>query len=175
MRYGSDTEDGIRRLGHARFRYVGANGAAVGPHDRERIRALAVPPAWTDVWIAPGADWHLQATGRDARGRKQYRYHNDFRAEREAAKFDDLSAFGSGLAGLRRVVENELRGDRPTRERVLSVVVRLLDSTLLRVGNEEYARTNGSYGLTRCDRGTRRWRRAQCVCTFGARPRTGSI
>lgn len=148
LRYGHDDQPGIRRLGRSRFRYVGPDGGRVAAADLERIEALVIPPAWTDVWIAPAADWHLQATGRDAKGRKQYRYHDDFRAEREAAKFEDLRSFGLGLSALRRVVARELEGERLTHDRVCAAVVRLLDTTLLRVGNEAYARDNGSYGLT---------------------------
>ena len=98
--------------------------------------------------IAPSGDWHLQATARDARGRKHYRYHDEFRAEREAAKFEDLQAFGLGLARPRRVVQAGLGADGLSQERVVAVIGRLLDTTLLRVGNEEHARTNRTYGLT---------------------------
>jgi DNA topoisomerase-1 len=115
----------------------------------ERIRRLAIPPAWEQVWISPHADSHLQATGRDARGRKQYRYHADWQAGRGQTKFDGLRRFGMVLPRLRRRVQQALSGpDEPTRERVLAALVRLLDTTWLRIGNEAYARENGSYGLS---------------------------
>ena len=114
----------------------------------ERIRALAVPPAWTDVWIATDAASHLQATGRDAKGRKQYRYHADFTASQSEDKFADLVAFGTALGRLRRRVDRDLRSDALDHDRVVAVVVRLLDLTGLRVGNAEYARLNRSFGLT---------------------------
>jgi DNA topoisomerase-1 len=107
-----------------------------------------VPPAWTDVWIAADAASHLQATGRDARGRKQYRYHPDFMASRSRDKFADLVAFGSALGRLRRRVDRDLRSDGIDHDRVVAVVIRLLDLTGLRVGNVEYARDNRSFGLT---------------------------
>lgn len=113
-----------------------------------RIRRLAIPPAYRDVWICPDPAGHLQATGRDARGRKQYRYHPEWRAHRDAAKFDHVLDFGRSLPRIRRRVSQDLRRSGLPRERVLATVVRLLESTLVRVGNEEYARTNGSYGLT---------------------------
>jgi DNA topoisomerase I len=114
----------------------------------ERIRRLAIPPAWTDVWICPDEDGHLQATGRDARRRKQYRYHPDWTAVRDAAKFDRVLAFARALPAIRRTVRRDLRRPPLSRERVLATVVRLLESTLIRVGNEEYARENQSFGLT---------------------------
>jgi DNA topoisomerase-1 len=148
LRYGSDHEPGYRRLGRTRFRYVDGDGRVVDAEHVVRIRALAIPPAWTDVWIAPAADWHLQATGRDARGRKQYRYHDGYREERESAKFGDLHQFGLDLTGLRRAVARDLADSELSHDRVVAAIVRLLDVTSLRVGNEEYARTNGSFGLT---------------------------
>jgi DNA topoisomerase-1 len=114
----------------------------------ERIRRLAIPPAWEDVWICASPRGHLQATGRDARHRKQYRYHPDWRAGREANKFDRLEEFGRALPAIRRQVARDLHRPPLSRPAVLATVVRLLESTLIRVGNEEYARTNGSYGLT---------------------------
>jgi DNA topoisomerase-1 len=113
-----------------------------------RIRSLVIPPAWSDVWICPDPDGHLQATGRDTRGRKQYRYHDDWRKERDGATFDRLVAFGQALPRLRRRVRRDLRRRGLPREKVLAVVVELLDQTSLRVGNDEYSRTNGSYGLS---------------------------
>ncbi len=113
-----------------------------------RIRQLAIPPAWTAVWICATVNGHLQATGLDARGRKQYRYHPRFRALRDADKFGRLGAFGAALPRLRRHVRADLRRQGLPRERVLAAVVALLDRTRARVGNDEYARDNGSFGLT---------------------------
>jgi DNA topoisomerase-1 len=148
LRYGSDEEPGLRRLGRSRFRYVHVDGRPASAQDVVRIRSLAIPPAWTNVWIAPSADWHIQATGRDAKGRKQYRYHDDFREEREAAKFNDLRQFGLDLVGLRRAVAVDLGDDGLTHDRLVATIVRLLDRTALRIGNEQYAKANGSFGLT---------------------------
>ena len=113
-----------------------------------RIRSLAIPPAWTDVWIGTRPNGHLQAVGRDARGRKQYRYHRRWRATRDAAKFDRMLAFARALGTIRRRVRADLRRPGLPREKVLATVVSLLERTFLRVGNDEYARANGSYGLT---------------------------
>jgi DNA topoisomerase-1 len=154
LRFGSDAEPGIRRRGRTRFTYVNERtGRSPSRTDLERIKALAVPPAWTDVWIAADATSHLQATGRDAKGRKQYRYHADFTASQSENKFADLVAFGAALGRLRRRVDRDLRAagldrDRLDHDRVVAVVIRLLDLTGLRVGNEEYARENRSFGLT---------------------------
>jgi DNA topoisomerase I len=150
LRFGLDDEPGLRRRGRARISYVDdATGEAVtDPDTLARIRALAVPPAWTDVWIAADPCAHVQATGRDARGRKQYRYHDDFRRHQEEAKFDQLVPFGHALPGLRRRVDTDLRRRGLPRERLLALVVSLLERTLVRVGNEEYSKANGSFGLT---------------------------
>lgn len=115
---------------------------------RRRIERLAIPPAWTDVWISPEPDGHLLATGRDARGRKQYRYHPEFRRRRDDHKFERLAAFGAALPRLRRRVAIDLRRRGLPREKVVAAVVALLDETSLRVGSEAYARVNRSYGLT---------------------------
>jgi DNA topoisomerase I len=148
--FGTDAEPGIRRHGRTRFRYVDdVTGRTVTDEATlARIRRLAVPPAWTEVWIAREPDAHLQATGRDGRGRKQYRYHPAFRSHREAHKFDQLPAFGTVLGSLRARVAADLQRDGLDRDRVVAIVVRLLDHTFVRVGNEEYARANQSYGLT---------------------------
>jgi DNA topoisomerase-1 len=150
LRYQSDDAPGIRRAKSGRgFSYRQPDGALV--RDRrvlERIRQLAIPPAWQDVWISPLANGHLQATGRDARGRKQYRYHADWRTIRDETKFSRLIAFAEALPALRVRVEEDLGGRGLSRERVLATVVRLLETTLIRVGNEEYVRENNSYGLT---------------------------
>ena len=118
------------------------------PATLARIRALAIPPAWTDVWIASDPRAHLQATGRDARGRKQYRYHPHWREAQEATKYMRLGGFAAALPGIRARVRRDLRGTDASREQVLALLVMLLESTYLRVGNREYARTNRSYGLT---------------------------
>jgi DNA topoisomerase-1 len=114
----------------------------------ERIRRLAIPPAWRDVWICPLPNGHIQATGRDARGRKQYRYHERWREERDGTKYSRLIAFGRALPGLRRRVDGDLAATGLPRRKVLAAVVRLLETTFIRVGNEEYARSNKSFGLT---------------------------
>src|SRR4029453_17340883 len=113
-----------------------------------RIKRLAIPPAWTDVWISPHSNGHIQATGRDARGRKQYRYHADWRQQRDENKFDHMVAFARALPRIRRRVRRDLTRRGMPREKVLATVVRLLEATLIRVGNDEYARENNSYGLT---------------------------
>eukprot|EP01035_Chromulina_nebulosa_P001303 gene1303-1741_t len=114
----------------------------------DRIRTLAIPPAWTDVWICPRATGHIQATGRDVKGRKQYRYHDDWSSHRSGNKFDKMSAFARALPRLRARVETDLASRGPTREKVLATAVRLLEITLIRVGNAQYAKQNRSYGLT---------------------------
>jgi len=150
LRYVSDLEPGIRRLRHGKgFRYVGPDGKAIT--DREtlrRIRSIVIPPAWTEVWISTSERGHIQAVGRAAKRRKQYRYHPDSRTVRDETKFEQLIAFGRTLPALRRRVERDLERTGLPREKVLATVVRLLDATGVRVGNEEYARANGSFGLT---------------------------
>ena len=151
LRYVNDeTTAGIRRLGKPnRFRYVDARGRAITNRTTlQHIRSLAIPPAWTNVWICPDERGHLQATGRDARGRKQYRYHPRWRAVRDEVKYGRLVAFARALPVIRRETASALRKSGLTRERVLAAVVQLLEKTLIRIGNEEYARTNRSYGLT---------------------------
>jgi DNA topoisomerase-1 len=145
-----DDGPGIRRL-RARdgFRYVDDRGKRVADAATlARIRALAVPPAWEDVWICPKATGHIQATGRDAKGRKQYRYHAAWHARRGDEKFGRMGSFGRALARVRERVEADLARPGLPREKVLAAVVRLLDQTHLRVGNAEYRRDNGSYGLS---------------------------
>jgi len=150
LHYVSDATPGItrRRAGKA-FSYRGPDGRPIKDRtDLARIRALAIPPAWTDVWICPHPKGHLQATGRDARGRKQYRYHPDWRTTRDDVKFDRMLAFARALPRMRaRLAEDQARRGLP-REKVLATLVRLLEVTLIRVGNREYARENKSYGLT---------------------------
>jgi DNA topoisomerase I len=149
LRYVTDAEPGIRRRRSGRgFSYRNVDGAAITRSVRARIDALVIPPAWKDVWICPQANGHLQATGRDARGRKQYRYHDTWRAVRDADKFSRLLDFGEALGALRDQVDADLRAPSSSRDQVLAAVVRMLDDTLIRVGNEEYAVTNESFGLT---------------------------
>jgi len=148
--YVSDHDPGLRRVASAAgFDYVDAAGEPVDdPDTLERIRRLAIPPAWTEVWICPDPHGHIQATGRDKRGRKQYRYHALWRAHQESAKYDRMAAFGRALPRLRARVEKDLARRGMPREKVLAAVVRLLELTLIRVGNDEYAKKNKSFGLT---------------------------
>ncbi len=150
LRFTHDGAPGLRRVPHRQgFRYLDQEGRPV--RDRvtlDRIRALAIPPAWTDVWICPDPAGHLQATGRDDRGRKQYRYHASWRQVREASKYDRLTTLGQVLPAVRRRVEADLKRPGLPREKVLAAVVRLLERTQIRIGTDEYARTNRSYGLT---------------------------
>jgi DNA topoisomerase-1 len=140
---------GRRRKGKKSFAYVDADGRAVTDTGVvARIRSLAIPPAWRDVWICPFANGHLQATGTDARGRKQYRYHPRFRQVRDRSKFEHMIEFAQALPAIRRRVDADLSRPGLPREKVLAAVVRLLEATLIRVGNEEYARENHSFGLT---------------------------
>lgn len=150
LRYVSDDMPGIRRRKRGKgFTYLDAKGNTVtDERTLERIRKLAIPPAWTDVWICPTANGHLQATGRDARGRKQYRYHAEWRNVRDETKFGRMIAFGDALPKIRARVENDLSLRGLKREKVVATVVRLLETTLIRIGNREYARQNGSFGLT---------------------------
>ena len=146
----SDAMPGLRRQRRGRgFVYLDARGRYVrAPATLARIRRLAIPPAYTDVWICAQANGHLQATGRDARGRKQYRYHRDWHAERGARKYDRLLAFADALPRLRRRVHADLALPGFPRGKVVALVVALLGQTLLRVGNASYQKANGSYGIT---------------------------
>jgi DNA topoisomerase-1 len=149
LRYVSDATPGLRRLRRGRgFSYVDADGEVVSDAERTRIEAIVIPPAWTDVWICPRRDGHILATGRDARGRKQYRYHPRWREVRDGAKYEQLAAFGGLLPDLRKQVDADLRRRGFPREKGLALVVRLLDDSLIRVGNDEYAVANQSFGLT---------------------------
>lgn len=150
LRYVSDRGPGLRRRrAGTGFVYVDEEGRVVRDEATvARIRSLAIPPAWTDVWISPDPNGHLQAVGRDARGRKQYRYHPRWRQVRDETKYGRMVAFGNALPRVRAAVARDLAQTGLTRRRVLATIVRLLDTTYLRVGNEEYARTNESYGLT---------------------------
>lgn len=150
LRYVSDHDPGIRRKRYGeRFRYTGVDGKPL--HDAEtleRIKALGIPPAWEDVWICRWPNGHIQATGRDAKGRKQYRYHPRWREVRDETKYHHTIAFGLALPAIRARVRHDLGLPGLPREKVLALVVRLLETTLIRVGNREYARHNKSYGLT---------------------------
>jgi DNA topoisomerase-1 len=150
LRYVSDTQPGIQRQRAGRgFCYRGLDGRPIrDPAVLRRIKALAIPPAWTDVWICPRPDGHMQATGRDTRGRKQYRYHPRWRTVRDATKYDRMIAFGEVLPQLRARLERDMALPGLHREKVLATVVRLLETTLIRVGNLEYVRANSSFGLT---------------------------
>ena len=150
LRFSTDARPGITRRGAGRgFTYRDPDGDRIrDPETLARIRSLAVPPAWTDVWICPDPRGHLQATGRDARGRKQSRYHPDYRASRERVKYDRMLAFARLLPGIRERVDADLATAGLPRRKVVAAVVRLLELTLIRVGNDEYARLNRSFGLT---------------------------
>ena len=150
LRHSSDTEPGITRKRMGRYwAYFDADGDHVKDRDEiDRLNAVGLPPAYEDAWFCADPNGHLQATGIDARGRKQYRYHADFRAKRESAKFEGLLEFGKALPLVRRRVEQDLKRRKLTREAVLAAVVRLLDTEHIRVGNEEYARENKSFGAT---------------------------
>ena len=139
LRYVNDSDPGIsRRVSKKRIDYRDAHGRAVKDATTlGRIKRLAIPPAWTDVWICPHADGHIQATGRDARKRKQYRYHSDWRQVRDETKYERMIAFGRALPRIRRRVARDLRRPGLGREKVLATVIRLLETTLVRVGNEE--------------------------------------
>ncbi len=148
--YVNDTVAGFRRvLFRKSFRYTDSKGSVITDASiLKRIHALAIPPAWREVWICPVANGHLQATGRDSRGRKQYRYHPHWREIRDETKYDRMLAFARALPRIRRRVARDLKEPDLSRCQILATVVRLLDLSLIRVGNDEYARENHSYGLT---------------------------
>jgi len=150
LRHSSDTEPGITRKRVGRYwAYFDPDGKRITDRDEiDRLNAVGLPPAYTHAWFCRDANGHLQATGIDARGRKQYRYHADFRASQEKAKFEGLLEFGKALPRLRRRIEQDLKRRKLTRETVIAAIVRLLDTEHLRVGNEEYARANKSFGAT---------------------------
>ena len=125
--------------------------------ERKRLASLAIPPAWSDVWICPDPNGHMQATARDAKGRKQYRYHPLFRAERDESKFDRMLAFSAGLPRLRELIERDLLEDGLTRRKLLATVVRLLDKTLIRIGNGFISRRTSRSGSPRIGDGTSKW------------------
>ena len=150
LHYVTDEQAGIRRKRAGRgFQYLDVKGQRIRhPAELQRIKSLAIPPAWTDVWICPRPDGHLQATGRDAKGRKQYRYHPRWRAVRDATKYHRMIAYGDTLPQMRAQVDRDIARSGLPREKVLATVVRLLETTLMRVGNTEYASANQSFGLT---------------------------
>lgn len=150
LRYVSADAPGITRHGRgSRVWYVAPDGSRISDRrDIQRIRQLAIPPAWTDVWICANPNGHLQATGRDARGRKQYRYHARWREVRDAEKYSRLLVFGEALTRIRARVASDLARTGFPREKVLAMIVRLLETTFVRVGNASYAKSNGSFGLT---------------------------
>ena len=151
LAYVHDYDPGLSRVatGHGKFKFLDADGKMVrDPKTLDRIAKLVIPPAWTQVWICPDPRGHIQATGRDQRGRKQYRYHPDWRAVRDETKYGRMVDFGRALPKLRRQVDADLARHGLVRERVLAAVVRLLEVTLIRVGNDEYAKANKSFGLT---------------------------
>lgn len=150
LSYVSDDRPGIqrRRCGKG-FTYIGVDGARVSdPQEIQRIKSLAIPPAYKEVWICPSPDGHIQATGRDAKGRKQYRYHPQWQAIRGQTKFNRMLIFSQALPALRGQVKKDLSQSGLPKEKVLAAIIRLMELTQIRVGNEEYARTNQSYGLT---------------------------
>jgi DNA topoisomerase-1 len=150
LRYVLDDRPGIRREPDKDgFRYLDARGESIDDEaSLKRIKSLAIPPAWTEVWICPQANGHLQATGRDARGRKQYRYHPKWREVRDEVKYERMIKFGKALPGIRKEVDRALGLPGLPREKVLATIVYLLEATMMRIGNDEYARENKSYGLT---------------------------
>lgn len=150
LRYVHDGRAGIHREAvKGGFRYLDAHGAPVEDETTlARIKGLVIPPAWQDVWICAQANGHLQATGRDARGRKQYRYHPKWRTARDEVKYERMLKFGDALPAIRHEVDRALKLPGLPREKVLATIVYLLEATMMRVGNEEYARTNKSFGLT---------------------------
>ncbi|MFL6736338.1 MAG: DNA topoisomerase IB [Sphingomonas sp.] len=150
LRHSSDTEPGISRKRTGRYwAYFDAEGNRVRDRDEiDRLNSVALPPAYENAWFCADPNGHLQATGIDARGRKQYRYHADFRAKRESAKYEGLLEFGKALPRIRRRVEQDLKRRNLTRETVLAAIVRLLDTEHIRIGNESYARENKSFGAT---------------------------
>ena len=150
LRHSSDAEPGYTRKRIGRYwAYFDSDGSRITDRDEiDRLNAVGLPPAYTDAWFCADSNGHLQATGVDARGRKQYRYHPGFREKRESAKYEGLLEFGKALPRLRRRVERDLKRRNLVREAVLAAVVRLLDTEHIRIGNEEYAKSNKSYGAT---------------------------
>lgn len=161
---------GWRRVRHGRgFRYLDLDGAPLSEADRERVRALVIPPAWREVWICPWRNGHIQAVGTDAAGRRQYLYHPAFREQRDAAKHEHVQRVATSLPRLREGVARDLDGRGLTRSRVLACTTRLLDLGFLRIGGERYARDNGSYGLTTLLREHAACRRGEILLHFPAK------
>src|SRR5437773_681881 len=150
LQYVNDDRPGYSRRAKGKdFEYLDTEGKTIRDEQRlVRIKRLAIPPAYTNVWICPSANGHIQATGRDARGRKQYRYHERWREVRDENKYDRMLVFGKALPKIRRRVNRDLKLRGLPREKVLATVVQLLERTFIRIGNEEYARENKSFGLT---------------------------
>jgi DNA topoisomerase-1 len=150
LRYISDKKPGITRKRHGKsFTYYGPNGGKITDQDIiRRIRSLVIPPAWQDVWISPFEDSHLQVTGKDVRGRKQYRYHPNWSEARNETKFSRMRAFADSLPKIRKAVEKDLAKHNITKNKVIAIAIRLMETVYLRVGNDEYVKENGSYGLT---------------------------
>jgi DNA topoisomerase I len=153
LRYIAEADEalpGIRRKRAGKgFAYIAPDGRSIrDKQELARFKSLAIPPAWTDVWICPDPNGHIQATGRDARGRKQYRYHSRWREVRDTSKYERLAEFAEALPRIRERTERDLRRQGIPREKVLAVVVRLLEETSIRIGNDEYAKHNRSFGLT---------------------------
>lgn len=167
LRYVTNHDVGItRRKSGTGFSYRRPDGSQIDEATLDRIRKLAIPPAWTDVWICPDPRGHIQAVGRDQKGRKQYRYHERWRQVRDENKYDRVIAFGRALPRLRNRVEKDLAQRGLHREKVLAAVVRLMEITLIRVGNEEYAKQNKSFGLTTLRDQHARIRGAQAIFEF---------
>lgn len=150
LRYVTDDTPGIRRKRVGRgFSYIGPDGKVIKDSEqKKRLKSLVIPPAWTDVWICPDPNGHIQVTARDAKGRKQYRYHPRYRQARDETKFDRMLEFSKVLPNIRDRVEKDLNRPGLPRRKVLAAVVKLLERTLIRIGNDEYAKDNQSYGLT---------------------------
>jgi DNA topoisomerase I len=150
LRYVNDASPGIRRKRNGKgFIYMGVDERPIRDKEQlQRIKSLVIPPAWKDVWICPSPNGHIQATARDAKGRKQYRYHPRWREKRDETKFSRMLAFARALAAIRKRVKADLARPGLPQEKILATIVRLLETTFIRVGNEEYARTNKSFGLT---------------------------
>jgi DNA topoisomerase-1 len=171
LRYVSDAQPGIqhKRVGK-HFSYIGLDSKPIhDPQELERIKHIGIPPAWKQVWTCPSPKGHIQATGRDAKGRKQYRSHSRWREVRDETKYDRITAFGEALPAIRERVERDLSLPGMPYEKVLATLVRLLDTTLIRVGNEECVRENHSYGLTTMRSRHVEVKGAGCISIFEAR------
>lgn len=150
LRYINDDTPGFGRKPHPKgFRYLDVNGKALkDPQHLARIKSLAIPPAWTNVWICPYSNGHLQATGRDAKQRKQYRYHSQWRKVRDEVKYEHMIDFGLHLPIIRKTIHEQLSKPGLTRQKILATIIYLLEHTMIRIGNDEYAKSNQSFGLT---------------------------